>query len=476
MTFRVAIIGRPNVGKSTFFNRLVGKRIAIVDDTPGVTRDRREAQGSVGDLDFTVFDTAGLETAKEGLESRMHKQTEQALDDADVALFMIDARVGVTPLDKHFADILRSHSTPVFLIANKCEGRAAQPGVMESFGLGLGDPTPISAEHGEGMADIYSILLPFENIEEEDETVDEDELTFDTTGLTEEEIEAKQAEIDAIEDEAIKASPLSLAIVGRPNVGKSTLVNRMLGEDRVLTGPEAGITRDSISSAWTWKDRAIKLVDTAGLRRRARVTDKIEHLSILDTMRTIQFAQVVVLVLDAQEGIEKQDLVIAGKVIDEGRALVIAINKWDTVKDKAMALKQVEDRLQTSLTQVRGIPIVTFSALTGKGLDRLMPTVFKMFDIWNIRISTGRLNKWLSWMTDAHTPPAVNGRHIRLRYITQAKTRPPTFAIFSSRADKLPTSYTRYLVNGLRSNFNLDGIPIRLNMRKGDNPYAKHKR
>ncbi|MBT4888885.1 MAG: ribosome biogenesis GTPase Der, partial [Rhodospirillales bacterium] len=461
-----------NVGKSTLFNRLVGKKIAIVDDRPGVTRDRREAQGSVGDLDFTVIDTAGLETAKDGLESRMHAQTEQALDDADIALFMIDARAGVTPLDKHFADILRSHTTPVSLIANKCEGRAADPGLMESYGLGLGDPTPLSAEHGEGMADIYSILLPFENVEEEEWPED----TYSESTDDEEYDEEKMAE----EDAAVLASPLSLAIVGRPNAGKSTLVNRLLGEDRVLTGPEAGITRDSISSSWTSRyqgnDRAIKLVDTAGIRRRARVTDKIEHLSIADTMRTIQFAQVVVLLIDAEEGLEKQDLFIAGKVIDEGRALVIAINKWDTVKDKAVAMKQVEDRLQTSLTQVRGIPVITFSALTGKGINRLMPAVFKIFDTWNIRISTARLNKWLSFMTEAHTPPAVNGRHIRLRYATQAKTRPPTFAVFSSRAEKLPTSYMRYLVNGLREDFDLDGIPIRLNMRKGDNPYAKKRK
>ncbi len=465
MSFKVAIVGRPNVGKSTLFNRLVGKKIAIVDDRPGVTRDRREAEGSIGDLDFTVIDTAGLETAKDGLESRMHAQTELALDEADVVLFMIDARAGITPLDEHFARIMRAHPTPVYLVANKCEGRASQPGVMEAYTLGLDDPIPISAEHGEGLVEIYQVLLPFEAV---DEAWPGDENTADAPEFSTE-------EQDAAEDAAIMAAPLSLAIVGRPNVGKSTLVNQLLGHERVLTGPEAGITRDSIASKWSWKGRDIKLVDTAGLRRRSRIKNKIEHLSIGDTMRTIQFAQVVVLVLDGNEGLEKQDLTIAGKVIDEGRALIIAINKWDAVDNKAEVMGKIEDRLQTSLTQVRGIPIVKFSALTGKAVGSLMPAVFKIFDTWNKRISTAKLNRWLAFMTEAHTPPAVNGKHIRLRYMTQAKTRPPTFAIFSSRADKLPTAYTRYLVNGLRGDFDLDGIPIRLNMRKGENPYAKKR-
>lgn len=473
MTFTVAIIGRPNVGKSTLFNRLVGKRLAIVDDTPGVTRDRREGSGSISDLKFQVIDTAGLENAKDGLESRMREQTELALDEADVALFLIDARAGITLLDEHFAQVIRKRKTPVILIANKCEGRAADPGIMEAYGLGLGEPIPFSAEHGDGVGELYDALLPYEQeeVEEYIPPVPEAEQPA-TDGDSNDELEEVAPE-DAAEDALVMSRPLQLAIVGRPNVGKSTLVNRMLGEERMLTGPEAGITRDSITSDWSWQERPVKLVDTAGLRRKSRVHEKVETLSASDTLRTIRFAQVVVLLIEGETGLEKQDLTIAREVTDEGRALVIAINKWDAVDDRAKALARVEDRLQTSLPQVRGIPVVTLSAKTGKGVNNLMPAVFDMFDVWNARISTAALNRWLTFMTESHPPPAVSGRRIRLRYMTQPKTRPPTFAVFSSRADQLPTAYARYLINGLRDDFGLEGIPIRLNMRKGKNPYAK---
>jgi len=479
MTFTVAIIGRPNVGKSTLFNRLVGKRLAIVDDTPGVTRDRREGNGSISDLTFRIIDTAGLENAKDGLKSRMRAQSELAIDEADVALFMIDARAGVTPLDEHFADIVRKRKTPIILVANKCEGRASEPGLMESYGLGLGTPLAFSAEHGQGVGELYDALLPYENEEPAPPYYDNKKTKpapansdLDDEQIDEEFPEDEYTPEDAEEDAQVMSRPLQLAIVGRPNVGKSTLVNRLLGEERMLTGPEAGITRDAIASDWSWQDRAVKLVDTAGLRRKARIHEKVEALSATDTIRTIQFAQVVVLLIEAETGLEKQDLTIARHVIDEGRALVIAINKWDSVDNRAMAMKKVEDRLQTSLPQVRGIPVVTMSAKTGKGVNNLMPAVFGMFDTWNARVPTAELNRWLAYMTEAHPPPAVSGRRIRLRYMTQAKTRPPTFAVFSSRADQLPTAYSRYLVNGLREDFNLDGIPIRLNMRKGKNPYA----
>lgn len=473
MTFTVAIIGRPNVGKSTLFNRLVGKRLAIVDDTPGVTRDRREGDGCISDLAFRIVDTAGLENAKDGLESRMRAQTELAMDEADVALFMIDARAGVTPLDEYFAQIMRKKKTPVILIANKCEGRASEAGLLESYGLGLGEPLAFSAEHGQGVGELYDALHPYKHAEQTYAREDTPQY-FELDSVSDSPDDSEEIEVakNAAEDAAVLSHPLQLAIVGRPNVGKSTLVNRLLGEERMLTGPEAGITRDAISSDWSWQDRAVKLVDTAGLRRKARIHEKVESLSASDTIRTIQFAQVVVLLVEADTGLEKQDLTIARHVIEEGRALVIAINKWDTVSDRAMAMAGVEDRLQTSLPQVRGIPLVTMSAKTGKGVDKLMPAVFEMFDIWNTRIPTAELNRWLSFMTESHPPPAVSGRRIRLRYMTQPKTRPPTFAVFSSRADQLPTAYSRYLVNGLREDFNLDGIPIRLNMRKRKNPYA----
>ena len=450
MSITVAILGRPNVGKSTLFNRLVGKKLALVDDTPGVTRDRREGEGNLFGLTFRVIDTAGLEERFDGsLEGRMRAQTERALAEADLALLVIDARSGLTPLDEHFANWLRRSDRPVALVANKCEGREAEAGLMDAYALGLGEPVPISAEHGLGMSDL-----------------------FDAIHAAVPESEAEDPEDDT-EDEA--GGPLQLAIVGRPNVGKSTLVNKLLGEDRLLTGPEAGITRDSIAIDWSYEGRPLRLVDTAGLRRRARVTEKIEKLSSADSLRAVRFAQVVVLLLDAEEGLEKQDLTIARMVVDEGRALVIGVNKWDSVGDRDAALAGIRQRLERSLPQVRGIPLVPLSARQGQHLDRLMAAVFAAYEVWNRRIATADLNRWLEAVTAAHPPPASAGRRLRLKYMTQAKTRPPTFAVFCSKPQDLPTSYLRYLENGLRESFDLPGTPIRINMRKGDNPYAKKK-
>ncbi len=466
MTFSVAIIGRPNVGKSTLFNRLVGKRLAIVDDTPGVTRDRREGEGRISDLAFTIIDTAGLEDAlDESLAGRMRKQTESALQEADVTLMLIDARAGVTPLDAHFAQWLRRQNVPVILLANKCEGRAGATGLGDSYQLGLGDPVAISAEHGEGIGELYDALLPYAG--------DERSPLQGRIRRRDRPKEVEDEPFDSEDDEEEGSRPINMAIVGRPNVGKSTLVNHLLGEDRMLTGPEAGITRDAIASSWHYKDREIKLVDTAGLRRKAKVTEKVEGLSGSDSIRSIKYAQVVVLVLDSDDMLEKQDLTIARRVIDEGRVLIIAVNKWDMVSDPKKALKRLEDRLQTSLPQVRGIPVITMSAKTGRGTDKLLPAVMKTYSLWNSRISTGQLNRWLEAIIEHHPPPlSSTGRRIKLRYMTQAKTRPPTFVVFASRPENLPESYSRYLVNSLRVDFELAGIPIRLHTKKGKNPYA----
>ncbi len=470
MTFTIAIAGRPNVGKSTLFNRLVGKRLALVDDMPGVTRDRREGAAQLADLHFNVFDTAGLETADPGsLAGRMTAQTERALGDADAVMFVVDARTGITTDDEVFAETIRKCGRPVILIANKCEGAAGVPGMLEAYKLGLGDPVPISAEHGEGISDLYDAII----------STSKDRSVFDEAfrQTTDFSIWTPDEEIDGDEpDEALPALPIQLAIVGRPNVGKSTLINRLIGEDRLLTGPEAGITRDSIAIDWQWKGRDIRLTDTAGLRKKARVSQKVEKLSTADSMRTIRFAQVVVLVLDANDMLEKQDLTIARQVVEEGRALLIAANKWDAVEDKPKQLQLLRDRIEKSLPQARGIPVVTVSALRGEKLDRLLDAVLKTFDIWNKRVSTSKLNNWLAGITAEHPPPLARGRRVKLRYMTQAKTRPPTFVVFTSIPEALPESYMRYLSNRLREDFDLPGIPIRLHMRKGKNPYAPEEK
>lgn len=470
MSFKVAIVGRPNVGKSTLFNRLVGRRLAIVHDRPGVTRDRREGDGGIADMSFTLIDTAGLEDDQQGvtIEGRMRKQTDRAILEADVALFLIDARAGVTPLDAHFADYLRKSPTPVILVANKCEGKAGAPGLYESFQLGLGEPVAFSAEHGEGLDDLYEALLPYARAHDGLAPPPKDE--WDNLGEIEE-IEDGDARAALEREEAER--PISLAIVGRPNVGKSTLVNALLGEDRMLTGPEAGLTRDAITTEWHYGGRTIRLVDTAGLRRRAHISDQVEKLSTANTIEAIRMAHVVVLVMDADAILDKQDLTIARMVVEEGRALVLAINKWDQVADRDISLSRLKDRLDSSLAQVRGVPTVTLSALTGKGLDRLMNEVIAIYGLWNQRIPTAQLNRWLGEMTERHPPPATSGGHrMKLRYMTQVRTRPPSFALFSQRADELPESYARFLVNGLRDDFGLMGVPIRFGVRKRKNPYS----
>lgn len=470
MTFTVAIVGRPNVGKSTLFNRLVGKRVAIVHDMPGVTRDRRSGDATLLGMDFVVIDTAGYEDATDdSVEARMRRQTDQAVEEADVALMLIDARAGVTPLDRHFADLLRKAKTPVILVANKCEGKAGEPGLYEAYGLGLGEPVPLSAEHAEGLSDLFFALKPY--AEAAGALDDEEEGEFVEPVIDDEEA------ANAAEEAKAAARPLQLVIAGRPNVGKSTLVNRLLGEDRMLTGPEAGLTRDAITSEWEHKGRRIRLVDTAGLRKRANIDDPVEKLSVSNTLEAIRMAEVVVLVMDSAAILDKQDLTIARMVIEEGRALVIAINKWDVVDNPDVAMSRLRDRLETSMPQVRGVPCVTMSALAGKGLGKLMDAVIEQHKTWNRRISTAKLNQWLEEVVSHHPPPALaGGRRLKIRYMTQAKARPPTFIIFASKPDELPEAYSRYLINGLRETFKLPGVPLRLYVRGGKNPYAKDKR
>jgi GTP-binding protein len=465
MTATVAIVGRPNVGKSTLFNRLVGKRLALVDDTPGVTRDRRPGEAKLGDLTFTVVDTAGLEEADaESLSGRMRAQTEEAIRTADVVLFLIDARSGLLPLDHTFADLIRRTAVPSILVANKAEGRLGEAGAWEAFSLGFGEPIALSAEHGEGMADLYAALRPYVDRVAAEETAETDVVVEAAEDEDEEEDEAAVAE-------RLRKLPLRICVTGRPNAGKSTLINRLIGEDRMLTGPEAGITRDSISVDWEWQGRRIKLFDTAGLRRKARVQDKLEKLSVADALRAIRFAEVVVVCLDATVPFEKQDLQIVDLVVKEGRGLVVALDKWDLIEDRTAAWKAMRESCEELLPQIRGVPMVRVSGLMGEGLEELMKAAAAAHRAWNSRISTARLNRWLATVLERHPPPAVSGRRIRIRYATQAKTRPPHFVVFCSRPEALPESYTRYLVNDLRERFDLPGVPLRLSVRAGDNPY-----
>jgi GTPase len=457
---QVIIIGRPNVGKSTLFNRLVGKKLALVDDQPGVTRDRRFGEAHLLGLDFTIVDTAGWEDDDPAsLPGRMRAQTEISVQGADVALFVVDARAGVTPLDEEIARWLRGATVPIVLVANKAEGRVAESGLYEAYGLGFGDPIALSAEHGEGLADLFEALRP--HLEK-----DEDEYGDEPEGEVE-------------DDEEAPRGPLKLAIVGRPNAGKSTLINRMLGEDRLLTGPEAGITRDSIAVDWKWTDpqsgeeRAVRLIDTAGMRKKARVVDKLEKMSVADARHAVDFAEVVVLLLDATLGLEHQDLKIASLVLEEGRALIIAINKWDVAENASSLFNGIRGALDDGLAQVRGVPLLAVSARTGKGLDQMLAAAFDIREAWSKRVPTAALNRWFDDALSANPPPAPGGKRIKLRYITQAKTRPPSFVMFGTRLELLPESYRRYLVNGIRRELGFDAVPIRLTLRSAKNPFKR---
>ena len=454
MAFTIALIGRPNVGKSTLFNRLVGQKLALVDDQPGVTRDRREGDARLGDLRFTIIDTAGLdEGAKGSLTQRMRAQTAKAIADADALMFIVDARAGVTPQDKMFADLARKADKPVVLIANKSEGKHGEAGTAEAFALGLGDPVPISAEHGEGLSDLYDALAALmpEPVDEGDEADGAPEAG----------------------DEATR--PIRVAIVGRPNAGKSTLINQLLGEERLLTSPEAGTTRDSIAVDVQRQGRDFRVFDTAGLRRRSRIEEKLEKLSVADTLRAIRFAEVVVLLMDSQNRFEEQDLRIADLVEREGRALVIAVNKWDLVERKGGEIATLREDAERFLPQVRGVPLVAVSGISGEGLDRLMKAVQEAYAVWNKRAPTSALNRWFEHAINANPPPAVSGRRLKLNYITQPKARPPSFVLFCSRADAVPDSYKRYLVNSLREAFDMPGTPVRIILREKANPF-EHKR
>lgn len=472
MSFTVAIVGRPNVGKSTLFNRLVGKKLALVDDTPGVTRDRRPGDAKLVDLRFTIIDTAGLEEAgADTLEGRMRAQTEAAIDEADLSLFVVDAKFGLTPLDKTLGEMLRRRGKPVVLVANKSEAKGSDGGFYDAYTLGLGEPVPISAEHGQGMIDLRDAIV--EAIGEERAFPEpEDEAETDVVLSPTDE----DGEDEEFEPEYDDSKPLRVAIVGRPNAGKSTLINRFLGEDRLLTGPEAGITRDSISVEWDWRGRTIKMFDTAGMRKKARVQEKLEKLSVADTLRAVRFAETVVIVFDATIPFEKQDLQIVDFVLREGRAAVLAFNKWDLVEDQQAVLADLREKTERLLPQARGIRAVPISGQTGYGLDKLMQNIVDTDKIWNKRISTAKLNRWLDAVQTQHPPPAVSGRRLKLKYMTQVKARPPAFMISCTRPDALPESYIRYLTNGLRADFQMPGVPIRIHFKAGENPFEGRKR
>lgn len=469
----IAIVGRPNVGKSTLFNRLAGKRLAIVDDTPGVTRDWREAEGHLFDQTFRIIDTAGLEDSfDDSIHGRMRKQTESGLKEADVIIFIIDGRSGLTPLDEHFADWLRKQKKPIILAVNKAENeKAVMTAMAEAYALGLGEPVAISSAHGTGMEELYNALIPhFDEIDEEDSEEDIDTINLDSL----DELEGlEDYEFEQEEDDPEK--PIKIAIVGRPNVGKSTLLNAIVEDERVMTGPEAGITRDAVAVDWEFNDRPFKLVDTAGIRRRSKVTDNIEKMSVEDAMRAVRLAQVVILVVDANHPFDKQDLHIAGHVVEEGRALVIAANKWDTIDEKSELLDEMKYKMETSLAQVKDVRIQTISALNGRNINKLLAQVLTTYEFWNARTSTGKLNRWLAKMESQNPAPLVGGRQNRLKYIAQIKTRPPTFAIWVSQPKELPQSYRRYLINGLRRDFDIQCVPIRLLVRTSKNPYGNKK-
>lgn len=476
MSFTLAIVGRPNVGKSTLFNRLVGRRLALVDDQPGVTRDLREGAAKLADLRFTVVDTAGLEdVTDDSLQGRMRRLTERAVDMADVCLFMVDARVGITPSDLVFADILRKRAAHVILVANKSEGAAADAGVLEAYSLGLGEPIRLSAEHGEGLTDLYTHLMPIADqfAQRAEEDAPETDVSLDEA----------EGDMDAAVPMPTAKKPLQVAVVGRPNAGKSTLVNQILGEDRLLTGPEAGITRDAISLRVDWSGPngdviPMRIFDTAGMRKKAKVQEKLEKLSVGDGLRAVKFAEVVIVLLDAAIPFEQQDLRIADLAEREGRAVVVAVNKWDIEDEKQAKLRDLRESFERLLPQLRGAPLITVSARTGRGMDRLHAAVMRAYEVWNRRVSTAQLNRWLAGMVEAHPPPAPQGKRIKLRYMTQAKTRPPGFVVMCSHPDKVPESYTRYLVNGLRTDFDMPGAPIRLWMRSQNeaNPYKGRKK
>ena len=474
MTFTLAIVGRPNVGKSTLFNRLVGKKLALVDDQPGVTRDLREGDAKLGHLRFTVIDSAGLEDATDNsLQGRMRRLTERAVEMADVCLFLIDARVGITPTDEVFADILRKKNANVILGANKSEGRAGEGGFLEAYSLGLGEPLRISAEHGEGMDELYHVLLPISEQFEERAAQDAPEVDVDIEEWDEFE-EGDEPEVPM----PTWDKPLQIAVVGRPNAGKSTLINKILGEERLLTGPEAGITRDAISVKTEWDGIPMRIFDTAGMRKKAKVQEKLEKLSVSDGLRAAKFAEVLVVLLDVEIPFEQQDLRIADLAEREGRAVVVAVNKWDLEDEKQDKLKDLREKFERLLPQLRGAPMVTVSAKTGKGLDRLHNAIMRAYTIWNRRVSTSALNRWLVGMLEQHPPPAPQGKRIKMRYMTQVKARPPAFVVMTSHPDKVPESYNRYLINGLRDDFEMPGTPIRLFLRdQGEkNPYKNKKK